>query len=145
MTSLLLTEQVPTCLRRVERETSSCHYWDAWNDPHQEGSGTTQRGLKIANTSLNLCQSITLHYFPPPFSIWINLQVKYRMEGNKVRHTSLYDGEAREVAHVKHVSDLISKVSLACNQKYSTDPYWYPFIQWMNSEGCFIWLFVDRL
>lgn len=37
-------------------------------------------------------------------------QVKYRMEGNKARTTSLYDGEAREVAHVKRVSDLISKV-----------------------------------
>lgn len=39
------------------------------------------------------------------------LQVKYRMEGNKARTTSLYDGEAREIAHVKHVSELISKVS----------------------------------
>lgn len=37
-------------------------------------------------------------------------QVKYRMEGNKARTTSLYDGEAREIAHVKRVSDLISKV-----------------------------------
>lgn len=34
------------------------------------------------------------------------------MEGNKARHSSLYDGEAKEVAHVKHVSDLISKVSM---------------------------------
>lgn len=33
------------------------------------------------------------------------------MEGNKVRTTSLYNGEAQEIAHVKHVSDLISKVS----------------------------------
>lgn len=33
------------------------------------------------------------------------------MEGKKVRTTSLYDGEAKEIAHVKHVSDLISKVS----------------------------------
>ena len=38
-------------------------------------------------------------------------QVKYRMEGNKSRTTSLYDGEAREIAHVKRVSELISKVS----------------------------------
>lgn len=37
-------------------------------------------------------------------------QVKYRMEGNKVRTTSLYDGEAKEIAHVKRVSELISKV-----------------------------------
>lgn len=35
------------------------------------------------------------------------------MEGNKARTTSLYDGEAREIAHVKHVSDLVSKVSIA--------------------------------
>lgn len=40
-------------------------------------------------------------------------QVKYRMEGLKAKTTSLYDGEAREIAHVKHVSELISKVS-AC-------------------------------
>lgn len=33
------------------------------------------------------------------------------MEGNKARTTSLYDGEAREIAHVKRVSELISKVS----------------------------------
>lgn len=33
------------------------------------------------------------------------------MEGTKLRNTSLYDGEAREVLHVKHVSELISKVS----------------------------------
>lgn len=38
-------------------------------------------------------------------------QVKYRMEGLKAKTTSLYDGEAREIAHVKHVSELISKVS----------------------------------
>lgn len=37
------------------------------------------------------------------------------MEGNKARTTSLYDGEAKEIAHVKHVSDLISKVSLSIN------------------------------
>lgn len=35
------------------------------------------------------------------------------MEGLKAKTTSLYDGEAREIAHVKHVSELISKVS-AC-------------------------------
>lgn len=40
------------------------------------------------------------------------LQVKYRMEGNKARTTSLYGGEAREIAHVKNVTDLISKVRL---------------------------------
>lgn len=33
------------------------------------------------------------------------------MEGNKARTTSLYDGEAKEVAHVKHVTQLMSKVS----------------------------------
>lgn len=33
------------------------------------------------------------------------------MEGNKARTGSLYDGEAKEVAHVKRVSELISKVS----------------------------------
>lgn len=35
------------------------------------------------------------------------------MEGLKAKTTSLYDGEAREVAHVKNVSDLISKVSMS--------------------------------
>lgn len=39
------------------------------------------------------------------------IQVKYRMEGLKAKTTSLYDGEAREVVHVKHVTDLVSKVS----------------------------------
>lgn len=33
------------------------------------------------------------------------------MEGTKLRNSSLYDGEAREILHVKHVSELISKVS----------------------------------
>ena len=46
-------------------------------------------------------------------------QVKYRMEGNKTRTTSLYDGEAREVAHVKRVSELISKVSYLNLQQYA--------------------------
>ena len=32
------------------------------------------------------------------------------MEGNKARTGSLYDGEAKEVAHVKHMSELLSKV-----------------------------------
>ncbi|MEQ2205322.1 hypothetical protein XENOCAPTIV_017720 [Xenoophorus captivus] len=32
------------------------------------------------------------------------------MEGNKARTTSLYGGDAREVIHVKHVTELISKV-----------------------------------
>lgn len=45
-------------------------------------------------------------------------QVKYRMEGIKARTTSLYGGEAREVAHVKHVSELISKVSCLTLQQY---------------------------
>lgn len=42
------------------------------------------------------------------------------MEGNKARTTSLYGGEAREIAHVKHVSDLVSKVSprINSNLKY---------------------------
>lgn len=33
------------------------------------------------------------------------------MEGLKAKTTSMYDGEAREIAHVKNVSDLVSKVS----------------------------------
>lgn len=33
------------------------------------------------------------------------------MEGLKAKTGSLYDGEAREIAHVKKVSDLVSKVS----------------------------------
>jgi hypothetical protein len=32
------------------------------------------------------------------------------MEGNKARAGSLYDGEAKEIAHVKHMSELLSKV-----------------------------------
>lgn len=70
--------------------------------------------------SLNTIFSLQTIFVSPFDSI--HVQVKYRMEGNKVRHTSLYDGEAREVAHVKHVSDLISKVSQACNKRYNTDP-----------------------
>ncbi|XP_075887078.1 nebulin isoform X12 [Nelusetta ayraudi] len=53
-------------------------------------------------------------------------EVKYRMEGNKVRHTSLYDGEAREVAHVKHVSDLISKVLYRQKWDETKDKYLLP-------------------
>lgn len=41
------------------------------------------------------------------------------MEGNKTRTTSLYDGEAREVAHVKRVSELISKVNYLNLQQYA--------------------------
>lgn len=33
------------------------------------------------------------------------------MEGLKAKTGSLYDGEAREIAHVKNVTDLVSKVS----------------------------------
>lgn len=33
------------------------------------------------------------------------------MAGNKAKTTSMYNGEAKEIAHVKHVSDLVSKVS----------------------------------
>lgn len=36
------------------------------------------------------------------------------MEGLKAKTTSLYDGEAREIGHVKHVSDLVSKVRQTC-------------------------------
>lgn len=38
--------------------------------------------------------------------------MKYRMEGLKAKTGSLYDGEAREIQHVKNVSDLVSKVSM---------------------------------
>lgn len=32
------------------------------------------------------------------------------MEGLKAKTTSMYNGEAREIAHVKNVTDLVSKV-----------------------------------
>lgn len=35
------------------------------------------------------------------------------MEGLKSKTGSMYDGEAREVQHVKNVSDLVSKVSIS--------------------------------
>uniref|UniRef100_A0A4W5KC53 Nebulin n=1 Tax=Hucho hucho TaxID=62062 RepID=A0A4W5KC53_9TELE len=53
-------------------------------------------------------------------------EVKYRMEGNKVRCTSLYDGEAREIAHVKHVSELISKVLYRAKWDETKDRYLLP-------------------
>uniref|UniRef100_A0A3Q4FYN3 SH3 domain-containing protein n=1 Tax=Neolamprologus brichardi TaxID=32507 RepID=A0A3Q4FYN3_NEOBR len=52
--------------------------------------------------------------------------VKYRMEGNKARTTSLYDGEAREIAHVKHVSELISKVLYRQKWDETKDKYLLP-------------------
>uniref|UniRef100_A0A8C7LQP9 Nebulin n=1 Tax=Oncorhynchus mykiss TaxID=8022 RepID=A0A8C7LQP9_ONCMY len=52
--------------------------------------------------------------------------VKYRMEGNKVKCTSLYDGEAREIAHVKHVSELISKVLYRAKWDETKDRYLLP-------------------
>lgn len=48
------------------------------------------------------------------------------MEGNKVRCTSLYDGEAREIAHVKHVSELISKVLYRAKWDETKDRYLLP-------------------
>lgn len=48
------------------------------------------------------------------------------MEGNKVRCTSLYDGEAREIAHVKHVSELISKVLYRAKWDETKDKYLLP-------------------
>uniref|UniRef100_A0A3B1J1P5 Nebulin n=1 Tax=Astyanax mexicanus TaxID=7994 RepID=A0A3B1J1P5_ASTMX len=53
-------------------------------------------------------------------------QVKYRMEGLKAKTTSLYDGEAREVAHVKHVSDLVSKVLYRQKWDETKDKYLLP-------------------
>ncbi|XP_070832626.1 nebulin [Chaetodon trifascialis] len=53
-------------------------------------------------------------------------EVKYRMEGNKARTTSMYDGEAREVTHVKHVSQLISKVLYRQKWDETKDRYLLP-------------------
>lgn len=69
----------------------------------------------------------------PTSYISFAFQVKYRMEGAKAKTMSNYDGEAREIAHVKNVTDLISKVSLypmshffcnsllTCQQRLATD------------------------
>ncbi|KAM3607131.1 uncharacterized protein V6R79_002158 [Siganus canaliculatus] len=53
-------------------------------------------------------------------------EVKYRMEGNKVRTTSLFDGEAREIGHAKHVSELISKVLYRQKWDETKDRYLLP-------------------
>ncbi|KAF3843600.1 hypothetical protein F7725_002449 [Dissostichus mawsoni] len=53
-------------------------------------------------------------------------EVKYRMEGNKTRTTSMYGGEAREIAHVKHVSELISKVLYRQKWDETKDRYLLP-------------------
>lgn len=73
---------------------------------------------KCEENYILLLSEVMLHYM-------FYHQVKYRMEGNKVRTTSLYDGEAREIAHVKHVSDLVSKVTrrskYQCINRFQTD------------------------
>ncbi|KAK5614263.1 hypothetical protein CRENBAI_005311 [Crenichthys baileyi] len=53
-------------------------------------------------------------------------EVKYRMEGNKTRTTSLYGGDSREVIHVKHVSELISKVLYRQKWDETKDRYLLP-------------------
>uniref|UniRef100_A0A3Q2UJB2 Nebulin n=1 Tax=Fundulus heteroclitus TaxID=8078 RepID=A0A3Q2UJB2_FUNHE len=53
-------------------------------------------------------------------------QVKYRMEGNKARTTSLYGGDARDIVHVKHVSELVSKVLYRQKWDETKDRYLLP-------------------
>ncbi|XP_061774185.1 nebulin isoform X7 [Nerophis ophidion] len=53
-------------------------------------------------------------------------EIKYRMEGNKSKTGSLYDGKAREIAHVKQVSDLISKVLYRQKWDETKDKYLLP-------------------
>uniref|UniRef100_A0A3Q3IH06 SH3 domain-containing protein n=1 Tax=Monopterus albus TaxID=43700 RepID=A0A3Q3IH06_MONAL len=53
-------------------------------------------------------------------------QVKYRMEGNKARTTSMYDGEARDITHAKHVSELVSKVLYRQQWDETKDRYHLP-------------------
>lgn len=40
-----LTEQVPSCVWRVQRETSCLHCRYSWNDTDQEGPGAAQWGI----------------------------------------------------------------------------------------------------
>lgn len=40
-----LTEQVPSCVWHVQRETSCLHCWYSWNDTDQEGPGAAQWGI----------------------------------------------------------------------------------------------------
>lgn len=47
---------------------------------------------------------------PASLAAVISPQVKYRMEGVKSQSMSHYDGTAREITHVKHVSELLNKV-----------------------------------
>uniref|UniRef100_A0A4W6DPW1 Nebulin n=1 Tax=Lates calcarifer TaxID=8187 RepID=A0A4W6DPW1_LATCA len=53
-------------------------------------------------------------------------EVKYRMEGNKAKTTNFYDGEAKDIAHVKHVSELISKVLYRQKWDETKDRYLLP-------------------
>ncbi|KAL2081211.1 hypothetical protein ACEWY4_023064 [Coilia grayii] len=53
-------------------------------------------------------------------------EVKYRMEGLKGNTVCNYDGEAREIAHVKAVTDLISKVLYRQKWDETKDRYLLP-------------------
>ncbi|XP_026150375.1 nebulin isoform X4 [Mastacembelus armatus] len=53
-------------------------------------------------------------------------EVKYRMEGNKALASCMYDGEAKDIAHAKHVSDLVSKVLYRQKWDETKDRYLLP-------------------
>ncbi|XP_036396839.1 nebulin-like isoform X3 [Megalops cyprinoides] len=53
-------------------------------------------------------------------------EVKYRMEGLKARTVCNYDGEARDITHVKHVSELVSKVLYRQKWDETKDRYMLP-------------------
>ncbi|XP_061082445.1 nebulin-like [Conger conger] len=53
-------------------------------------------------------------------------EVKYRMDGLKSQNESNYDGEARDITHAMHVSDLVSKVLYKQNWEETKDKYLLP-------------------
>ncbi|KAG9348753.1 hypothetical protein JZ751_029070 [Albula glossodonta] len=53
-------------------------------------------------------------------------EVKYRMEGLKSQTQSNYDGQAKDIAHAKHVSDLVSKVLYRQKWDETKDKYLLP-------------------
>ncbi|XP_035265490.1 nebulin isoform X4 [Anguilla anguilla] len=53
-------------------------------------------------------------------------EVKYRMEGHKSQTASNYDGQAKDIAHAKHVSDLVSKVLYRQKWDETKDKYLLP-------------------
>lgn len=117
----IFLEQVQGGIWEEQGSTLYDYSWDTWDDSYQEGSGAAQWGEKSTLILLLAFRLLLISLLLLNFNFKImqslskifKFQVKYRMEGLKAKTGTMYDGEAREVQHVKNVSDLVSKVSIS--------------------------------